>query len=92
MTFIIPKNYNFKNKLFGFLDYSTIILNLVWGLFIYSIFSIFMVPFYIKMFLFIVLCFPLFIFSLIGFNHENIIYCLYYIFRYLKNPKIYLYK
>ena len=24
MKFIFPQNYNFKNKLFGFLDYSTI--------------------------------------------------------------------
>ena len=28
MKFIFPQNYNFKNKLFGFLDYSTIFFNL----------------------------------------------------------------
>ena len=32
MKFIFPQNYNFKNKLFGFLDYSTIFLNLIWDL------------------------------------------------------------
>ena len=35
MKFIFPQNYNFKNKLFGFLDYSTIFLNLIWFLFIF---------------------------------------------------------
>ena len=30
MKFIFPKNYNFKNKLFGFIDYSTIFINLIW--------------------------------------------------------------
>ena len=29
MKFIFPQNYDFKSKLFGLFDYSTIILNLV---------------------------------------------------------------
>ena len=28
MCFIFPQNYSFKNKLFGFIDYTTVIFNL----------------------------------------------------------------
>ena len=72
MKFIFPQNYNFKNKLFGFLDYSTIFLNLIWFLFI---------------FLFI----PVFLLSLFGFNGENIVYVIFYIFKFLIKNKILLF-
>ena len=29
MKFIFPQNYNFDNKLLGFIDYTTVILNIV---------------------------------------------------------------
>ena len=29
MKFIIPQNYNFKNKIFGIIDYSTAIFNII---------------------------------------------------------------
>lgn len=29
MKFIIPENYDFKNRLFGFMDYSTAIFNVL---------------------------------------------------------------
>ena len=32
MKFIFPQNYNFKNKLFGILDYNTAIINIAWCL------------------------------------------------------------
>ncbi len=92
MKFIFPQNYNFKNKLFGFIDYSTAILNVVWFSFIFCLVNIFFQDINIKIFLFIILCFPVLIFSIIGFNHENILYVFLYISKYIKNPKIYLYK
>ena len=30
MKFIFPQNYDFKNKLFGIIDYSTAFVNLLW--------------------------------------------------------------
>ncbi len=92
MKFIFPQNYNFKNKLFGFIDYSTAILNVVWFSFIFCLVNIFFQDINIKIFLFIILCFPVLIFRIIGFNHENILYVFLYISKYIKNPKIYLYK
>ena len=30
MKFIFPQNYDFKNKLLGIFDYSTIFINIIW--------------------------------------------------------------
>ena len=82
MKFIFPQNYNFKNKLFGVIDYSTAILNLLWIVFICFICNLFFRR---------ILCFPLFLFSLIGFNNENILYVIFYFFKFLLRPKIYVF-
>ncbi len=38
MKFIFPQNYNFKkNKLFGIIDYSSLIFNIIWDLIIFFI-------------------------------------------------------
>lgn len=92
MKFIFPQNYNFSNKLFGLIDYSTAILNVVWYIFIFCFINLFFTNIQIKIFIFISLCFPLLIFSIVGFNHENIIYVFFYIVKFMKNRKIYLYR
>ena len=91
MKFIFPQNYNFKNKLFGFLDYSTIFLNLIWDLIILLLINIFFNNLNIKIFLFIVLCLPIFLFSLLGFNGENITYFFIYFFKFLLKQKLFLF-
>ena len=91
MKFIFPQNYNFKNKLFGVIEYSTIFLNLIWDLFIFIFINIFN-NLNIKIFLFFIFCFPLFLFSITGFNGESIIYVIRYIFNFLIKQKIYLFK
>ena len=92
MKFIFPQNYNFRSKFLGFIDYSTAILNVLWIAFIFCILNIFLFSLKIKIFLFIILIMPVFIFSIVGFNHENIIYVLFYILKYINLPKFYLYK
>ena len=89
--FVFPQNYNFKNKLFGFIDYSTLFFNILYSAFLFCILDIFIKSFSIKISLFIILYFPLLIFSITGFNHENIIYVLIYLFKFFKSKKIYLY-
>ena len=32
MKFVIPQNYNFKNKFLGIIDYSTLIINVIFYL------------------------------------------------------------
>jgi hypothetical protein len=92
MKFIFPQNYNFNHKLLGVFDTSTIILNGIWALFVFCFLNVFFSNVNLKIFLFIILVFPILLFSVIGFNHENILYVFYYIFKYMKSPKIYLYK
>lgn len=91
MKFIFPQNFSFKNKLFGFIDYSTVILNIIWDFFIFCFLDLFIINISYKISIFIILCFPLFLFSVIGFNHENFVYVLIYLFKYLFNQKIYFY-
>lgn len=92
MKFIFPQNYRFKNKLFGMIDYSTAIINIIFYLFIFSICNLFFHNINIKIFLFISLCFPMFIFSIVGLNNENVFLVLFYVAKFFKNRKIYLYK
>lgn len=90
--YIFPQNYNFKNKFLGFIDYSTLIFIIIWCAFILFIFKFFHINLTIKIFIFISLTLPVLIISIVGFNHENIIYVFYYIFKFYKNKRIYLYK
>ena len=92
MKFIFPQNYNFNSKLLGFIDYSTAIINVVWFVFIFCLVNLVFTSIDIKIFVFIILCFPVLVFSIVGFNHENIVYVFLYISKYLRTPKVYLYK
>lgn len=87
MKFIFPQNYDFKSKLFGVIDYSTIFLNLFWDLFVF-IFISFFHNLNIKIFLFFLLCFPIFLFSISGFNGESIIYVITYMLKFIFKHKL----
>lgn len=91
MKYIFPQNYAFKNKLFGFIDYSTLALNIIWDAFIFCVLDILFSNTTLKLSLLIIFCFPLFLFSIIGFNHENFLNVLVYLFKFIKRPKIYFY-
>lgn len=91
MKFIFPKNFDFKSKLFGVFDYITLIINIIFDLFVFCVCNILFSNLTIKIFTIISLCFPLFILSLVGLNNENIFLVLIYICKYFIKPKIYLY-
>ena len=91
MIFIFPQNYNFKNKLFGVFDYSTVIINIIWCFLIFQIARIIPFNLNIKISIFILFYFPLFLFSIFGFNNENIFYFLSYMLRFIKNRKVYFF-
>lgn len=92
MKFIIPQNYNFKNKILGIFDYSTIFFNIIWYLITFIILNLLFNSWNAKIFLLISLCFPITLFSIVGFNGEPIIYVFNYIIKYIFRPKLYLYK
>lgn len=91
MKFIFPQNYRFKNKLFGIIDYSCLILNIIWGFIIFTFVNFIFHDINLKIFIFILFCFPILLFSIIGFNHENIIYIFIYLIKYFKSNKYYFY-
>ena len=92
MKFIFPQNYNFNSKLLGVIDYSTLFINIIWWAFIFIISYFLFNDLTLKIIFFIVTCFPIFLLSIIGFNHENIFYVLCYLYKFFIKPKIYLYK
>ena len=91
MKFIFPQNYNFNNKLFGSIDYTTAILNIIWIIFIISISNLLFSNLTIKIFICIIFCFPLVLLSFVGLNGENIVYVLSYIIKFLIRQKLFFY-
>ena len=83
MKFIFPQNYNFKNKILGIIDYSTAFLNLVWDILVFVISNIFFSDWTLKIFILIIFCFPLLLFSFVVFS---------YLISFFTKPKLYLYK
>ena len=92
MNFIIPKNYNFKNKLFGIIDYTTAIFNTIWNVLLYFILKNIEITISIKICIFSSLSFPVLLLTLIGFNNESPIYTIKYLLNYLKTQKVFLFK
>lgn len=91
MCFIFPQNYSFKNKLFGFIDYTTVIFNLFLYLIIFLLVRFLPFTFIFKLSIFITFTFPFFLFSVFGFNNENIVYFLFYMIKFVKNRKVYFF-
>ncbi len=92
MKFIFPQNFNFKNKLFGIIDYPTLIFNIIYLLFLWAICNLLIKSLTIKIIIIISFYLPIFLLSIIDFNHENILYFFWYMIKFLLKPKIYLYK
>lgn len=90
--FIIPQNYDFKNKFLGFLDYSTLILLTIIYVLTFLVLHILNLSFYSKILVFIIVNVPITLICIIGYNHENIIYVFYYIIKFYKNKTIYFYR
>lgn len=92
MNFIIPKNYKFKPKLFGFIDYQTAVLDSIWAGILYGVVNLFFSSIRVKIYVFIGLFVPFLLFSIVGIHDENIVSVLIYLFKYFKSQKIYLFK
>ena len=91
MHFVFPKNYNFKPKLFGFIEYTTAILDAIIGFLIYTFVNFVFTNVNIKIYIFISLFLPLLLISILGINKESFLTVFRYIFKFIKNQNIYLY-
>lgn len=91
MHFIFPKNYNFKPKLLGFIEYSTAILDSIIGILIYTFVNFAFTNVNIKIYVFISLFLPILLISILGINKESFLTVFRYIFKFIKNRNVYLY-
>jgi len=91
MHFVFPKNYNFKPKLLGFIEYSTAIFDAILGFLIYFLVNLIFSNINTKIYVFITLYLPILLISILGINKENFISVFTYIFKFFKNQNIYLY-
>lgn len=73
------------------MDYSTAALNAIWAFLIIIFLKILPFSLNTEIGIFIILYFPLLLFSILGFNNENILYVLSYLFHFLINSKVYFY-
>ena len=92
MKFIFPQNYNFKNKIFGIIDYSVAIVNIIWCITVFTLLNFFINDINVKLISFIFLCFPVFLLSISGVHGENIIYIFVYIVKFLFSQKLFFYR
>ena len=92
MNFIFPKNYNFKTKLLGFIDYSTAILNIVFAFILYCILSIFIKNIIDIIPVFIPIYIPFFLITILTIQKENFLDVAKYLIKYLLSTKLYLYE
>jgi hypothetical protein len=91
IKFVFPQNYKMNTKLLGIIDYQSALINAIWGGLVFIIINIIFTNLNIKIFLFIVLTFPVIIFSIIGINGENIINVAIYMSKFLIKQKLLLY-
>ena len=92
MKFIFPQNYDLNTKIFGIIDYSTAIVDLIWGGIVFFLINIIFKSLNYKIFSFIILVLPVLIFSVVGVNGENLIYFIKYITKYIFRQKVFLYE
>ena len=92
MKFIFPQNYDFNTKIFGIIDYSTALLDLVWAVIVIFLINIFLKSLNYKIFGFIILVLPVIILSIVGVNGENLVYFINYITKYIFRQKVFLYE
>lgn len=91
MKFVFPKNYKFSSKLLGIIDYSSAIIILIFGIFLFFILNIFITDLSIKIFIFISFVFPFILFVIVNNSKENIFFTILYVIKFFYTRKIYLY-
>ena len=90
MNFIVPQNFNFKNKFLGLIDYPTLIFDFIYLSVLNTILNIFIPYLLVKLNFIIILFLPIFLMSLFSFNNESFIYVLFYIVKYYFSPRLYI--
>ena len=90
MNFIVPQNFNFKNKFLGLIDYPTLIFDFIYLSVLNTILNIFIHDLLVKLIFIIILFLHICVMSLFSFNNESFIYVLFYIVKYYFSPRLYI--
>lgn len=92
MHFIFPKNYNFKPKLFGLIEYSTALIDSIIGFILFNLLNVLFESMTIKIYIFIGIFFPILLISILGISKESIASVFKYLLKYFYSQKIYIFK
>ena len=91
MKFIFPKNYKYRAKILGFIDYITAITCSVIGILLFLIIHILFKKITTQIYIFVILFVPIVLFSIFVSDGENIISYTLQIIRFIKRRGIYFY-
>lgn len=92
MKFIFPKNYRYRAKILGFIDYVTAIVDSLIGILLFFIIRIFVKKITTQIYILIVLFVPIILFSVFVSDGENIITYTIQIIKFVKRRGIYFYE
>ena len=92
MKFIFPKNYRYRSKILGFLDYVTALVDLVVGIFLFLFIKLFVQKITVQVYIFIILFVPIVLLSVFVLDGENIIDYFYMIVVFCRRRGVYLYQ
>lgn len=90
MIYSFPKNYEYKEKLFGIINYSTVTIHIMWILIIYIILKNINIDLIYKINILTLFEFPLILYTLIK-KEEDLIYKFMYLLNFILKKKLYLY-
>lgn len=91
MKFIFPKNYRYKAKILGFIDYVTAIIDLVVAIILFFILKVFIKKISTLIYVFIIIYLPLLLFSIFVAGGENIITYTIIIVKFMKRRGVYVF-
>ena len=91
MKFVFPKNYKYREKILGFIDYITAIFDLIVGIILFLILKIFVKKITTRIYIFVIMFVPIILFSVFISDGENIITYFIMLINFLKRRGIYFY-
>lgn len=91
MRFIFPKNYKYRIKILGFIDYITAIFDLIIGIIIFLLIRIFIKKIINQIYFFIILFLPILLYSIFVVDGDNIFLYIIQIIKFIKRRGIYFY-
>lgn len=92
IEYIIPKNYDIKPKIAGFIEQDAMIVFLIVNLLLFIILNNIIGNIFILLELMIIIALPQAIILINGINGESIVYVLKYMAIYIFKKKVYLYQ